>query len=107
MVTIAGRLRNCRGRAALGWTSAGASPPAAFNASVLANKTHWMNYSTHEGQRLGGLTQGERSAESSQRLVVSAIALIAEKGFENTTAAEIGERAPSGRGRCREHQARL
>jgi len=25
---------------------------AAFNASVLANRTHWMNYSTHEGQRL-------------------------------------------------------
>jgi AcrR family transcriptional regulator len=40
-----------------------------------------------------GLTQAERSAESSQRLLASAIALIAEKGFERTTAAEIGERA--------------
>jgi AcrR family transcriptional regulator len=40
-----------------------------------------------------GLTQAERSAESSQRLMDSAIALIAEKGFEKTTAAEIGERA--------------
>jgi AcrR family transcriptional regulator len=40
-----------------------------------------------------GLTQSERSAESSQRLLASAIALIAEKGFERTTATEIGERA--------------
>ena len=40
-----------------------------------------------------GRTQAERSAESSQRLLASAIALIAEKGFERTTAAEIGERA--------------
>jgi AcrR family transcriptional regulator len=40
-----------------------------------------------------GLTQAERSAESSQRLLAAAIALIAEKGFEKTTAAEIGERA--------------
>ena len=39
------------------------------------------------------MTQAERSAESSQRLLASAIALIAEKGFERTTAAEIGERA--------------
>jgi AcrR family transcriptional regulator len=40
-----------------------------------------------------GLTQAERSAESSQRLLTSAIELIADKGFERTTAAEIGERA--------------
>jgi AcrR family transcriptional regulator len=40
-----------------------------------------------------GLTQAERSAESSQRLLAAAISLIAEKGFERTTAAEIGERA--------------
>ncbi|WP_236981254.1 MULTISPECIES: TetR/AcrR family transcriptional regulator [Mycobacterium] len=40
-----------------------------------------------------GLTQAERSVESSQRLLAAAIALIAEKGFEKTTAAEIGERA--------------
>jgi AcrR family transcriptional regulator len=40
-----------------------------------------------------GLTQAERSAESSLRLLASAIALIAEKGFERTTAAEIGEHA--------------
>jgi AcrR family transcriptional regulator len=40
-----------------------------------------------------GLSQAERSAESSQRLLAAAIALIAEKGFEKTTAAEIGERA--------------
>ena len=40
-----------------------------------------------------GRTQAERSAESSQRLLASAIGLIAEKGFERTTAAEIGERA--------------
>jgi AcrR family transcriptional regulator len=46
---------------------------------------------TVKGSR--GLTQAERSAESSQRLLASAIALIAEKGFERTTAAEIGERA--------------
>jgi AcrR family transcriptional regulator len=40
-----------------------------------------------------GLSQAERSAESSQRLLAAAIALIGEKGFEKTTAAEIGERA--------------
>jgi AcrR family transcriptional regulator len=40
-----------------------------------------------------GLSQAERSAESSQRLLEAAIALIGEKGFEKTTAAEIGERA--------------
>jgi AcrR family transcriptional regulator len=38
-------------------------------------------------------TQQERSAESAQRLLDSAIQLIAEKGFDRTTAAEIGERA--------------
>jgi AcrR family transcriptional regulator len=40
-----------------------------------------------------GQSQAERNAESSRRLLDSAIALIAEKGFERTTAAEIGERA--------------
>jgi AcrR family transcriptional regulator len=40
-----------------------------------------------------GLTQVERSAESSRRLMAAAIELIAEKGFERTTAVEIGERA--------------
>ena len=40
-----------------------------------------------------GLTQAERSAESTQRLLASAITLIAERGFQRTTAAEIGERA--------------
>lgn len=40
-----------------------------------------------------GQTQAERSAESSQRLLAAAIDLIAEKGFERTTAAEIGQRA--------------
>jgi AcrR family transcriptional regulator len=38
-------------------------------------------------------TQVERSAESAQRLLDAAIELIADKGFERTTAAEIGERA--------------
>jgi AcrR family transcriptional regulator len=38
-------------------------------------------------------TQHERTAESTQRLTDAAIALIAEKGFNNTTLAEIGERA--------------
>ena len=38
-------------------------------------------------------TQQERSAESAQRLLDAAIELIAEKGFDRTTAAEIGERA--------------
>jgi AcrR family transcriptional regulator len=37
--------------------------------------------------------QHERSAESAKRLLDAAIELIAEKGFERTTAAEIGERA--------------
>jgi AcrR family transcriptional regulator len=38
-------------------------------------------------------TQRERTAESAQRLLDAAIELIAEKGFDRTTAAEIGERA--------------
>jgi AcrR family transcriptional regulator len=38
-------------------------------------------------------TQHERSAESAQLLVAATIELIAEQGFEKTTAAEIGERA--------------
>jgi AcrR family transcriptional regulator len=38
-------------------------------------------------------TQHERSAESAKQLVAATIELIAEKGFERTTAAEIGERA--------------
>lgn len=39
------------------------------------------------------LTQQERTALSSKRLLEAAIALIAEKGFERTTAAEISELA--------------
>ena len=38
-------------------------------------------------------TQRERTAESTQRLTDAAVELIAEKGFNNTTTAEIGERA--------------
>ncbi|WP_293043898.1 TetR/AcrR family transcriptional regulator [Mycobacterium sp.] len=38
-------------------------------------------------------TQRERVAESTSRLVAAAIQLIAEKGFSNTSIAEIGERA--------------
>jgi AcrR family transcriptional regulator len=38
-------------------------------------------------------TQRERSEESAKRLLDAAIELIAEKGFERTTVAEIGERA--------------
>lgn len=38
-------------------------------------------------------TQHERSAASAKLLVAATIELIAEKGFERTTAAEIGERA--------------
>ena len=38
-------------------------------------------------------TQRERSAESARRLMDAAIELIAEKGFDRTTVAEIGERA--------------
>lgn len=38
-------------------------------------------------------TQQERSAESAERLLQAAIELIAEKGYERTTVAEIGERA--------------
>src|ERR1700758_2053534 len=41
----------------------------------------------------GRRTQQERSAESARRLLDAAIELIAEKGFERTTVAEIGERA--------------
>jgi AcrR family transcriptional regulator len=38
-------------------------------------------------------TQEERRAESSHRLLAAAVELMAEKGFERTTAMEIGERA--------------
>jgi AcrR family transcriptional regulator len=38
-------------------------------------------------------SQRERTEESAQRLLDAAIELIAEKGFERTTVAEIGERA--------------
>ena len=38
-------------------------------------------------------TQRERTAESTRRLLDAAVELIAEKGFERTTAMEIGERA--------------
>jgi AcrR family transcriptional regulator len=38
-------------------------------------------------------SQRERSEESAQRLLDAAIELIAEKGFDRTTVAEIGERA--------------
>jgi AcrR family transcriptional regulator len=41
----------------------------------------------------GRRTQQERTAESTQRLTEAAIELIAEKGWGNTTTAEIGERA--------------
>ena len=40
-----------------------------------------------------GLTQPQRVEESSQRLLVAAAQLIVEKGWEATTAAEIGRRA--------------
>src|SRR5437899_2536302 len=40
-----------------------------------------------------GLSQEQRSSESSRRLLSAAIELIAEKGFERTTAVEIGVRA--------------
>jgi AcrR family transcriptional regulator len=38
-------------------------------------------------------TQRQRSAETTQRLLAALVDLIAEKGFQRTTAAEIGERA--------------
>ncbi|WP_084531389.1 TetR/AcrR family transcriptional regulator [Nocardia miyunensis] len=47
-------------------------------------------------------TQAERVAESSRRLIDAAIALIAEQGFERTTAAEIGERAGYSRNMVRD-----
>lgn len=39
------------------------------------------------------MSQAERAAESTQRLLEAAVELIADKGFERTSAAEIGERA--------------
>jgi AcrR family transcriptional regulator len=47
-------------------------------------------------------TQAERVAESTSRLKQAAIELIAEKGFERTTAAEIGERAGYSRNMVRD-----
>jgi AcrR family transcriptional regulator len=41
----------------------------------------------------GRRSQGQRVAESSERLLTAAIELIAEQGFERTTAAAIGKRA--------------
>jgi AcrR family transcriptional regulator len=40
-----------------------------------------------------GSTQQERSSTSAVLLVAAAIELIAEQGFDKTTAAQIGERA--------------
>jgi len=47
-------------------------------------------------------TQEERVAESTRRLIDAALALIAEQGFERTTAAEIGERAGYSRNMVRD-----
>src|SRR5213076_237185 len=47
-------------------------------------------------------TQQERVAESAKRLADAAFELIAEKGFERTTAAEIGERAGYSRSMVRD-----
>jgi AcrR family transcriptional regulator len=47
-------------------------------------------------------TQTERVAESSKRLLLAAAELTAEKGFERTTAAEIGERAGYSRAMVRD-----
>jgi AcrR family transcriptional regulator len=47
-------------------------------------------------------TQKERVAESTRRLADSALELIAEQGFERTTAAEIGERAGYSRNMVRD-----
>jgi AcrR family transcriptional regulator len=47
-------------------------------------------------------TNRERVEESSLRLVNAAVELIAEKGFERTTAAEIGERAGYSRNMVRD-----
>jgi AcrR family transcriptional regulator len=47
-------------------------------------------------------TQEQRVAESTRRLVDAALELIAEKGFERTTAAEIGERAGFSRNMVRD-----
>ena len=47
-------------------------------------------------------TQEQRVAESTRRLVDAALELIAEKGFEKTTAAEIGERAGFSRNMVRD-----
>jgi AcrR family transcriptional regulator len=47
-------------------------------------------------------TQKERVEESARRLVDAALELIAEKGFERTTAAEIGERAGYSRSMVRD-----
>ena len=54
--------------------------------------------SSRPNSNLGGAaprkrTQQERSAESARRLLDAAVELIAQKGFDRTTAAEIGERA--------------
>jgi AcrR family transcriptional regulator len=54
--------------------------------------------STTTGRR----TQSERVAESAQRLIDAALELIAEKGFERTTAAEIGMRAGYSRSMVRD-----
>ena len=47
-------------------------------------------------------TQEERVAESTRRLIDAALELIAEQGFERTTAAEIGERAGYSRNMVRD-----
>jgi AcrR family transcriptional regulator len=44
----------------------------------------------------------QRNADAHRRLMAAAIELIAEKGFERTTAAEIGERAGYSRNMVRD-----
>jgi AcrR family transcriptional regulator len=51
------------------------------------------NISTQRRISRARLTQQERVAESAARLLEAAIELIAEQGFDRTTAAEIAERA--------------
>jgi AcrR family transcriptional regulator len=48
-------------------------------------------------------TQGERAAESRERLVYAAIDLLGEKGYTRTTLAEIGQRAGMSRGVVTHH----
>src|SRR3954454_13866573 len=68
-------------------------PGGELSFTTIASICVAANTSTKRRSRRVRLTQQERAAESAARLLEAAIELIAEQGFDRTTAAEIADRA--------------